>query len=180
MLQSGYNCMPLLCPIEKLKESRELVICDSERSRLAHKEVFHFSDEVYILAGEQDNVFDAILGMTNAFNAAPATGPSRIHLVLGWENILRVSSWKLRRPDVGDAFILLKNSGVGTQELQPFKTADINDLFPWLYYGKRFDVLRKICHAAKRQMEGHLKDHSIRVDCHLIADGTKQIIASSL
>ncbi len=180
MLQSCYNDMPLLCPIEKLKESRELVICDSESSRLAHKEIFHFSDEVYILAGEQDNVFDTILGMMNTFNAAPATGPSRIHIVLGWENILRVSSWKLRRPDVGDAFILLKNSGVSTQELQPFKTADINDLFPWLYYGKRFDVLRKICHAAKRQMEGHLKDHSIRVDCHLIADGTKRIIASSL
>ncbi len=78
MLQSGYNFMPLLCPIEKLKESRELVICDSESSRLAHRELYHFSDEVYILAGDQDNVFDTILGMVNAFNETPATGPSRI------------------------------------------------------------------------------------------------------
>ena len=111
---------------------------------------------------------------------SPETGPSRIHIVLEWENILRVSSWKPARPDAGDAFILLKNSGVSTQELQPFKTADINDLFPWLYYGKRLDVLRKICHAAKRQMEGHLKNHTIRVDGHLIADDTKRIVASSL
>ncbi len=180
MLQSCYNSMPPLCPIEKLKESRELVICDSENSRLAHKEIFHFSDEVYILSGEQDNVFDTILLMTDTFNEAPATGPSRIHIVLRWENILRVSSWKLRRPDVGDVFLLLKNSGVSAQELQPFKTADINDLFPWLYYGKRLGVLRKICHAAKRQMEGRLKNHTIRVDGHLIADDTKQIVASSL
>jgi len=172
--------MPLLCPIEKLNESRDLVICDSESSRLAHKALFHLSDKVYILAGEKDNVFDTILDMMNTFNAAPATGPSRIHLVLGWENILRVSAWKLKRPDVGDAFILLKNSGVSTQELQPFKTADINDLFPWLYYGKRLDVLRKICHAAKKQVEGRLKNHTIRVDGHLIADDTKQIVASSL
>lgn len=180
MLQLGYNCMLLLCPIEKLKESRELVICDSEISRLAHKELFHFNDEAYILACEQDNVFDTILGMVDAFNAAPATGPSRIHIVLAWENILRVSAWKLMRPDLGDAFILLKNSGVNTEELQPFKTADINDLFPWLYYGKRTDVLRRICHAAKRQMESHLKNHIIRVDGHLIANDTKRIVASSL
>ena len=171
--------MPLLCPI-KLKESHELVICDSESSRTAHKELFHFRDEVYILPGEQDNIFDTLLGMVNTFNASPATGPSKIHIVLGWENLLRVSSWKLRRPDAGDAFILLKNTGVGARELQPFKTADINDLFPWLYYGKRLDVLRKICHAAKRQMEGHLKNHTIRVDGHLIADDTKRIVASSL
>ena len=172
--------MPLSCTIEKLKESHELVICDSECSRTAHKELFHFSDEAYILTGEQDNVFDTILGIMNTFNAAPATGPSRIHIVLGWENILRVSSWKLTRPDVGDTFILLKNSGVGAQELQPFKTSDINDLFPWLYYGKRFDVLRKICHAAKKRIEGHLKNHTIRVDGHLIADDTKKIVASTL
>lgn len=180
MLQSGYNFMPLLCPIEKLKESRELVICDSESSRLAHRELYHFSDEVYILAGDQDNVFDTILGMVNAFNETPATGPSRIHIVLGWENMLRVSSWKLIRPALGDAFILLKNSGVSTQELQPFKTADINDLYPWLYYGKRIDVLRKICHTAKRQMESRLKNRTIRVDGHLMANDTKRIVASSL
>jgi hypothetical protein len=172
--------MQLPCAIEKLKDSHELVICDSECSRIAHKGLFHFNDEVYILAVEQNNVFDTILGMMNAFNAAPATGPSRIHIVLGWENILRVSSWKLTRPDVGDTFILLKNSGVSTQELQPFKTSDINDLFPWLYYGKRFDVLRKICHAAKKQIEGHLKNHTIRVDGHLIADNTNNIVASTL
>ncbi len=179
MLQLGY-IMPLLCPIEYLKGSHELVICDSECSRIAHKELFHFSDEVYILAGEQDNFFDTVLGMVESVNAVPETGPSRIHIVLKWENILRVSSWKSARPAAGDAFILLKNSGVSTQELQPFKTADINDLFPWLYYGKRFDVLRKICHAAKKQMEGRLKSHTIRVDGHLIADDTKRIVASSL
>jgi len=172
--------MPLLCPIEYLKGSQELVICDSECSRIAHKELFHFSDEVYILAGEQDNVFDTILGIMNTFNASPDRGPSRIHMVLGWENILRVSSWKLTRPDAGDAFILLKNSGVSAQELQPFKTSDITDIFPWLYYGKRFDVLRKICNAAKKQMEGRLKNHNIRVDGHLIADYTKKIVASTL
>ena len=38
-------------------------------SRTAHKELFHFSDEVYILAGEQDNVFDTILAMVNTVNA---------------------------------------------------------------------------------------------------------------
>ena len=172
--------MALLCPISKLKGSHELVICDSEGSQSAHKELFHFREEVYVIAGGQDNVFDTILSMVETFNTEPETGPSRIHIVLGWENILRVSVWKSTRPGTGDTFILLKNSGVSPQDLQPFKTADVNDLFPWLYYGKRFEVLRKICHAAKKQMESHLKNHSIRVDGHLMADDTKRIIASSL
>ncbi len=172
--------MTLLCPIENLKDGHELVICDSERSQRAHKELFHFRDEVYLITGDQDNVFDTILSMVETFNTAPETGPARIHIVLAWENILRVSSWKSARPAAGDAFIILKNSGISQQDLQPFKTADVNDLFPWLYYGKRFEVLRKICHAAKKQMESHLRNHSIRVDGHLMADDTKRIIASSL
>ncbi len=172
--------MALLCPIDKLKAGHELVMCDSEHALNAHKELFRFSDEVYVLAGPQDNMFESIRGMVDACNAAPSTCPSRIHIVLGWENILRVSSWKPERPAAGDAFIVLKNSGLSQQELQPFKSADINDLFPWLYYGKRFDVLRKICHAAKKQLENHLKNHAIRVDGHLIADDSRRIVASSL
>jgi hypothetical protein len=114
------------------------------------------------------------------FNSYPEKCPSRIHMVLGWENILRVSSWKSTRPAASDAFILLRNSGIGSYELQPFKTSDVNDLLPWLYYGKRLDILRRICHTAKKQLENHLQSRIIRVDSHLIADDTKRIIASSL
>jgi hypothetical protein len=180
MLQLGYIIMPLLCPIENLKGSRELVICDGESSRASHKELYKFSEEAYIVAGELDNVFDVIAGAVDTFNTANGTGPSKIHLVLGWENILRVSFWKSERPAAGDAFIILKNAGVSQQDLEPFKTADINDLFPWLYYGKQFQVLRKVCHSCKKQFERHLKDKAIRVDCHLVADVSTRIVASSL
>lgn len=176
-----YNCfMPLLSPLDNLKNNHEVVICDSELSRQAHKELFHFKDDVYIIADNESGVFDAVVNIATTCNSAEEACLSRIHLVLGWENILKISAWKAAKPAPGDAFLVLKNAGVSSQELQPFKTADINDMFPWLYYGKRFDVLRKVCHAAKRQLEGHLKSHSIRVDSHLIADDTKRIVASSL
>ncbi|MBF0506294.1 MAG: hypothetical protein HQL09_05610 [Nitrospirae bacterium] len=171
--------MPLSCSIENLKGSRELVICDSELSRGAHKELFRFRDEAYVI-GEADTIFNTILGLVEAFNSAPEFSPARIHIVLGWENILKVYVWKSTRPSAGDTFILLKNSGVSQQDLQPFKKADINDLFPWLYYGKQFSVLKKVCHAAKKQMENHLSDHKIRVDGHLVAEDSKRIVASSL
>ena len=171
--------MPLSCAIKNLKGIRELVICDSELSRGAHKELFRFSDEAYVI-GEAETIFDTILGVVEAFNSAPESSPARIHIVLGWENILRVYAWKSTRPSAGDTFILLKNSGVRHQDLQPFKTADINDLFPWLYYGKQFSVLKKVCHAAKKQMENRLRDHTIRIDSHLVAADGKRIVASSL
>lgn len=172
--------MPLLCPLENLRDNHELVICDSEPSRLAHKELFRFNDEAYIIADEAANAFGAIADVVNSCNSEAARRPSKIHLVLGWENLLKASLWKGAKPTAGDAFSVLKNTGISPQDFQPFKTADINDLFPWLYYGKRFDILRKVCHATKRQVEGRLKDHSIRVDCHLIAEDTKRIVASSL
>lgn len=172
--------MPLLCPIDSTKENHELVICDSDLSQQAHKELFHFSDNVYLVTETYADVFDAISGIAASCNAAPENCPSKIHIALMWENLLKVCSWKATKPLTGDVFTLLRNAGIKSEELQPFKTADINDIFPWLYYGKRFDILRKICHASKRQMEGHLKNHSIRVDCHLIAEDTKRIVASSL
>ncbi len=178
--------MPLLCPIDGLNNIHEVVICDSELSRQAHKELFRFSDEVYLVASasapasDSSAIFDTVVQVADSCGAAGETCPSRIHIVLGWENILRVSSWKGAKPVAGDAFLILKSAGVSAQELQPFKTADVNDLFPWLYYGKRFEVLRKVCHAAKRQMESRLKNHAVRVDSHLIADDSRRIVASSL
>ena len=171
--------MSLLCPIEKL-DTHELVICDCESSRQAHSELFRFSDEAYFTADGTTGVFEAITDIIGSCNNASSGRPSKIQLVLVWENLLKVSFWKAVKPTAGDAFTLLKNSGVGSQELQPFKTADTNDLFPWLYYAKRFDVLRKVCHAAKKQMEGRLKDHSIRINCHLAFEDTRKIVASSL
>ncbi|MCC6346297.1 MAG: hypothetical protein IT388_03830 [Nitrospirales bacterium] len=170
--------MALLCPIERLEEKHELVICDSGPSMKAHKELFRFSDEVYLIS--EADIVEAVEGIVTAFNTALVEHPSRMHLVLGWSSLLKTSLWKPSRPDPGDVFALLRTSGAASQELQPFKNADIDDLFPWLYYGKRFDILRKLCHATKKRVEGHLKDHSIRVDCHLFAEETGRIVASSL
>ena len=171
--------MSLLYPIEKLS-GHELVICDCESSRHAHSELFRYNEDAYFTSDGTSGVFEAITGITSSCNEAISGCPAKIQLVLVWENLLKVSLWKAVKPTAGDAFTLLKNSGVGTQELQPFKAADTNDLFPWLYYAKRFDVLRKVCHAAKKQMEGHLKDRSIRINCHLAVEDTKRIVASSL
>lgn len=172
--------MPLLCPIDNLKDNHELIVCDSEVAKQAHKELFRYNDNVYVTINESENIFDIISNIVNSCNSESQTCPSKIHIVLNWTNLLQVSLWQAKKPTTGDAFTVLKNAGVGSHELQPFKTSDINDIFPWLYYGKRFDILRKLCHKAKKQMEGHLKDHSIRVDCHLIAEDTRKVVASSL
>lgn len=172
--------MPLLCPIDNLKENHEIIICDSVVAKQAHKELFRYSDDVYVTINESENIFDVISSIINSCNAGSQSCPSRIHLVLNWLNLLRVSMWQAKKPATWDAFTMLKNAGVGSNELQPFKTADIDDIFPWLYYGKRFDILRKLCHKAKKQTEAHLKNHSVRIDCHLIAEDTKRVVASSL
>lgn len=172
--------MPLICPTDTEKNNHQIIICDSEISKNAHKELFHYNDDEYIIIDEAHIIFDRIFKTVKLCNSDLSSCPSKIHVVLNWLNILQISLWKAEKPTVGELFTILRNAGIKSDELQPFKTGDASDLFPWLYYGKRFDILRKICHAAKKQMESHLKNHFTRVDCHLVADDTKRIVASSL
>lgn len=172
--------MPMLFPIETIKDNAEFIICDSEMARQAHKELFRFSDKAYLITAGKANTFDYVTGIINTCNSAASVYLRKIHIVLNWPNLLQVSLWQASRPIIGDVFTLLKNNGLGPQELQPFKASDINDIFPWLYYGKRFDVLRKVCRVAKRKIESNFKNQIIRVDCHIISEDTKKIVASSL
>ena len=130
-----------------------LVICDSETAGQAHTELFSFGCNRHIVLEKAADILDSLL---NIINSCPASSLQKIHLVMEWPNILQISLWT-SKPSTGDVFTLLRNQGVGSEELKPFKTSDINDIFPWLYYGKRFDVLRKICHIAKRKVEGNFK-----------------------
>lgn len=170
--------MSVLCPIDNPKDNNKLIICDSALAKRAHQELFRYSDDVYI-TDDAGAIFVAVSGVVESCNSG-LTRTAKIHLVLNWQNLLQVSLWQPKKPATGDVLTLLKNAGISSKEIQPFKTSDINDMFPWLYYGKRFDILRKLCHKTKKQMEDRLKNHSIRVDCHLIAEDTKKIVASSL
>jgi len=50
--------------------------------------------------------------------------------------------------------------------------AHINDLFPWLYYSNRFDILRKICGIAKTRIESKIDSKTVLVYCHLVSEET--------
>jgi len=105
---------------------------------------------------------------------------SKLHIAAGWEPMLKVALWTSRRPPLHDVLMLLKKSGVSEAELSPFGNADINDLFPWLYYGKRLEVLRKIVNRAKAKAEAALGKKKLIVYCHLLAEDVGLIVASSL
>ncbi len=172
--------MPLLCPVDKLKDNNEIVLCDSELSKQAHIELFHYKETVYITSGYGEDYFRTMVETINECNSDRIKNISKIHITSNWLNLLKVALWKAERPTINNVIALLKSIGIGDNELLPFRQSEIDDIFPWLYYGKRFDMLRKICHSAKRQMEGHLDNRFIRVDCHLISEDSKRIVASSL
>ena len=84
------------------------------------------------------------------------------------------------KPHMGDMFLLLRRAGIKAEELVPFRESELGDIFPWLYYGRRFDVLRRICQAAKVNAERYLRNNNARVHCHLVVEDIPAIIASSL
>ncbi len=171
--------MSFSCPLEN-RDDRELIVCESEQARQAHRELFRFSDIHYLTATEPGKVFEAIVGVVAGCNSRTSVCPSKIDVVVSWENLLKLSLWQEARPTASDVLIFLRVMGISSHELEPFKTSDLDDFFPWLYYGKRLDILRRICHTAKRKIESHLKNLSVRVNCHIIAEDTRKIVASSL
>ncbi len=158
----------------------EVVICDSGAAMQAHRELFRFSQNVYVPVHEAGaDAFSVLEKLVESCNASPSY-PSRIHVAAGWENILKVAVWKTGLCSVRDAFIVLKNAGVMDSELKPFASSQVGDIYPYLYYGKRLDVLKRICMMARRQIETHVKKGGVRADCHIIMEDAPRIIASSL
>lgn len=149
----------------------EIVICDGEAATKAHKQLFTMSEACYRMA--DGNILGAISGSVTE-------DLTRLHISAGWEAMLQVALWTSRRPLLIDVLGLLKKTGISEAELLPFKAADINDIFPWLYYGKRFETLRKIANRAKAKAESALEKKKLLVYCHLVAEDTGQIVASSL
>jgi hypothetical protein len=172
---------------EKIADLTEVVICDSEAAMEAHKDLFRFSQNAYLPVYETNNnqkgnscdTFPAVTKLIETCNLAPLC-PSRIHLVAGWDNILKVAAWKAELTSVRDALIILKNAGIAESDLTPFAGSPVSDLFPYLYYGKRLNVIKKICMMARKQIESHLKKGGVRADCHMIAEDAPRIFASSL
>lgn len=152
---------------------QEIVIASNELTKNIHRELFHFDEKCYIL-----------INSTSLINCEPSTishqickDAERIHLALNWTDMMRFGTW-CEKPATGDILILLKKIGLSDKELQPFKDS-IDDILAYLYYGKRFDILRRLCSAIKRNLENNIKG-AARVNCHLIYEETCSIIASSL
>jgi hypothetical protein len=165
----------------------EVVVCDSEPAMQAHRDLFRFSANAYVPVYESGDdasenyrdAFQPVVQLIDTCNAATLC-PSRIHIAAGWENILKVAAWRADFASVRDAFIILKNAGLADSTLSPFTRSPVSDIFPYLYYGKRLDVLKKICTLARRQIESRIKKGGVRADCHLINEDSPRIVASSL
>lgn len=112
--------------------------------------------------------------------SAAENGTDRLHIATDWENLLRIALWSSGKPPLFDVISLLKKSGATEAELQPFRKSEISDLLPWLYYGGKFDILRRICNAARTKAEAKTNRKGLHIYCHLVSDESLRIIASSL
>lgn len=150
---------------------REIVVFQDENSRKSHKVLFSLDDACYTQTCK--DILNTIIDVAQV-------RLSKLHISAGWENILKIAIWTSDRPLIHEVIALIKKSGVSEEDLGPFNEADINDIFPWLYYSNRFDVLRKICNAAKSRIESKINSKKVLIYCHLVSDDTGKIVASSL
>jgi len=150
---------------------KEVVLYQGEAAKRSHQNLFSLDDSCYCLTGE--SIVASIISI-NLENV------SKLHISAGWEAMLEVALWTTVKPPVHDVIVLLKRAGIGDDEIAPFKKSEVGDILPWLYYGKRFDVLRRICNTAKTRIDSKLERKKLLVYCHLSTDEAGSIIASNL
>lgn len=147
--------------------SAVIVIAENEQSKKAHQELFHWTDEHYrVVEGLPLETITSLNGSVE-----------RIHITGTWQYLLKLGLWseKISPADMG---LLLKRLGMPEEELKPFLHAPLDDLFYTLYYGKRFEVLRRLCHHIRRSLQQRFG--GLIVDCHMVVPDRPQIVASSL
>lgn len=189
-VQSPRASIAETCPFEPVAHLKNVVLCDGPLSRRAHQELFNLPDHSYVIPPPGGEESFSLIGFVSELvrrkaphDSQPPDGDShyfRVQMALTWESLLKVVRWTDAVPVTADIFIELGQAGLSSGELRQFRNADPADLFPWLYYGKRFEVFRKLCHAAKRQTETRLKDYQARFLCHLVDAATGRLVASSL
>jgi hypothetical protein len=149
----------------------EVVLYRGESAKNSHMALFSLPEHCYTASG--DNIISSII-------SASDEDLSRLHISIGWEPMLQIAAWSPGIPSIHDVLLLIRKAGATDDELLPFRRSDIGDLFPWLYYGKRFDILRKICNIAKTRTESNTDRKHLLVYCHLVSDETGKIVASTL
>jgi hypothetical protein len=149
----------------------EIVLYQGEAAKESHKQLFSLNDACYRSAGGD---------MIRTILAVDLNGVSRLHVSACWETMAALAVWTAGCPPIHDVLGLLKRAGVDEEELSPFVAAEVCDLFPWLYYGGRFDILRKVCNMAKAKIEANIGRKHLLVYCHLVSDETEKIVASNL
>lgn len=183
--------------IDKLTNMGEVVLCDSKLGEFAHKELYNFKDEVYIHLplddadsfmklpcsvekGSPDVFCNALKEILIILNSALFSHPSTIHLVLEWQHLMQVSLWNFNDISKTDIINLLSNAGLSLNEIENIKHLSVHDIVAYLLHRARFDIFRRVCHFAKRQITCRLTGNSIQIICHLASPETKRIVASSL
>ncbi len=151
--------------------SGEIVLHQGDAAKRSHRHLFALDEACYRSAGDD---------MVGSVLSVDLEDVSKLHISAGWEAIVCTALWSTAAPPIRDVIALMKKAGAADEELAPFITADVRDLFPWLYYGNRFDVLRKICNLAKAKAESKLGKKKLLVYCHLVSDEEEKIIASNL
>lgn len=146
---------------------KEIALCQSKITQRAHKELFCLSEGSYIVS---DDIRKTLLEMRFDEN-------KRVHLCLNWSGLLKIILWT---DELSKGLIknILLRAGIEEKELKDIEDSDPMNIFYWLYYGKRFRVLRKLCLMAKELAEDKVRP--LRFECHLISEEISEIVASTL
>lgn len=157
----------------------DLVVCDGPKSVSAHRGIFNFNEKDYIVCRPHLlplTITDIIGRLTEGSDCTVCN----LHITTGWEGLFVVLLWEASDHSVRSVYLPLREAGMTRAEIEPFVEGPVSDIFPNLYYSKRFDILRRLCSMAKKKVENRFPQMVGKIVCHLVAQYEGVIAASSL
>ncbi len=146
-----------------------VVLYEGSAAKKFHQELFSLPDTGYYAI--EGAVTDAVLD-------ASRRSPGELHIVAKWETIILLASWNGGAPSATDIPGLFGGPCTGTGH-GGLESSDIPALFYPVCRSERYDLLRRICRAAKSRTES-ICGEGVSIHCHVASDEAGKIVASSL
>jgi hypothetical protein len=148
-----------------------MVLFQGGRAKRSHQKLFSLEEDCY---------FAARRSITESILLSVGESVVKMHIVTGWQDMLKVALWTAGNPSSSDTLALIGKICKLPEGLDAPETEDVNDIFRRLYHGGRLDVFRKVCRTAKSMTESMTIGRKLLVHCHLVGDERTGIVASSL
>jgi hypothetical protein len=178
------------CPLSTPSDTANLVLCINEEAAQAHLGLFGLPEHAYATPADNQRASSAVSAVSwlmrriddLSLAGRPPDTPKAVHLqvVVDGSGLAALALWSVDEPSPDELLSLLTTAGMAAGEARAITPHGRRRIFASLCHENRVDILRRLCRLVKRKIEDRTRAPGLHVDCHMLAEESKRLVASSL